>query len=322
LILLTGSPAPRGAVQRPNIVAVGLLACALAGACSPPREAQTEAGIAVTDDAGRRVALERPARRVISLIPAQTEIVGLLAGTDVLIARTQWDIDPALAHLPSIGNALTPSIEWLAALRPDLVVAWPDAQSRDVVQRLDDIGIPVFASRVESVAEVRSVIERLGTLLDRHEQAAALVASIDAQLDAVRAAVAGRPTRSVLYLLNADPPMVAGPGTFIDELISIAGGRNLFADLRQLWPQVSLEEVVRRQPDVIIRPTERAHDDPYAGLAGRAGWRELAAVRERRVHRVDPYFYNRPGAGVGAAALGLAERIHADTARTAAADRR
>jgi iron complex transport system substrate-binding protein len=114
-----------------------------------------------------------------------------------------------------------------------------------------------------------------------------------------------------MYLLSADPPMIAGPGTFVDDLIRIAGGENVFADVRQLWPQISLEEIVRRQPDVIIRPSDQSLTDPLAGLAGRAGWRELDAVRESRVHAVDPDLYNRAGATVGRAARGLAERIHA-----------
>jgi iron complex transport system substrate-binding protein len=266
--------------------------------------------VSVTDDAGRTVTLDAPARRVIAMIPAQTEIVGLLAGTEVLIARTQWDTDPLLAHLPSIGNALTPSIEWIAAQRPDLVIAWPDAQSRDVVQRLSDIGIPVYASRVESVDEIRSMIGRLGVLLGAETRADSLISALDAQLDEVRASVADLPPRSVLYLLNIDPPMAAGPGTFVDDILTLAGGRNIFSDVRQLWPQVSLEEIVRRDPDVIIRPAGSALADPLSDLVRRPGWRDLSAVREGRVHAVDADLYNRAGMSVGAAAAGLAARIH------------
>jgi iron complex transport system substrate-binding protein len=292
---------------------VALCTAASAGCGNGERTdaARGNAEISVIDDAGRTVALERPARRVISMIPAQTEIVTILAGVDVVVARTRWDEDPRLAHVPSIGNALTPSVEWLAAQRPDLVIAWPDAQSRDVVQRLNDIGIPVYASRVESVADIRAMIERLGVLLGERARADSLVRALDDSLAAVRADVASRPVQRVVYLLSADPPMIAGPGTFIDDLITIAGGENVFADVRQLWPQVSLEEIVRRQPDVIIRPSEDSLDDPLAGLAGRAGWRELRAVQQGRVHAVDPDLYERAGATVGTAARGLAERIHA-----------
>ena len=296
----------RRAARRPI-----LLLALMASACSSDARVPAAGDIRVTDDAGREVVLQAPARRIISLIPAQTDVVTLLAGMDVMLARTQWDTDPRLAHLQSIGNALTPSVEWIAAQRPDLVIAWPDAQSRDVVQRLTDIGIPVYASRVESIAEIRSMVQRLGVLLGQEARADSIVNGFDAELAAVRESVAGLSQQRVLYLLSADPPTVAGPGTFVDELIGVAGGANVFADVRQMWPQVSLEEIVRRQPDVIIRPSEDALLDPLIGLRGQPGWRELRAVQSGRVFAVDPYFYNRPGATVGAAARGLAERIHA-----------
>lgn len=274
----------------------------------------TAAVIRVIDDAGRTVILPRAARRVISLIPAQTEIVMRLAGPDALIARTQWDHAPELAHLPSIGNALTPSIEWLAMQQPELVIAWTDVATRDVVQRLSDVGVPVYSSRVESIAEIRSMIARLGTLLGVDARADSMIARLDAELAAVRERVAGRPRPRVLYLLSADPPTIAGPGTFVDEVISLAGGENVFADLRQLWPQVSLEEIVRRQPDLIIRALDRGVTAPLSGLTDAAGWRELSAVRERRVYGVDPDLYHRAGITVGRAAALLAERIHPDAA--------
>jgi iron complex transport system substrate-binding protein len=304
--------------RTPGRVQCALMLLALfVSACSDTSQQRAVgdvASISVVDDAGRTVTLAHPARRVISLIPAQTEIVSILAGTDVLIARTVWDHDPAIAHLPSIGNALTPSVEWLAAQQPDLIVAWPDAQSRDVVKRLESIGIPVYASRVESIAEIRGMITRLGVLLGETARADSLLGAVDEELDAVRTAVAGKPQRSVLYLLSADPPMAAGPGTYVDDVITIAGGVNVFGDLRQLWPQVALEEIVRRQPDVIIRPTERDVAAPMVGL-DRAGWRELRAVRAGRVYGVSPDLYNRAGRTVGEAARGMAERIHADSVR-------
>lgn len=304
---------PRPAHPRATLLPT-LLALLLATACerAADRPAGHVAGPSVVDDAGRTVTLPRPARRVIALIPAQTEVVGLLGGVGVLVARTQWDTDPRLAHLPSVGNALTPSVEWLAAQRPDLVVAWPDAQSRDVVQRLGDVGIPVYASRVESIADIRSMIERLGTLLGAEARAAELVRDLDAELDSVRAAVSALPRRRVLYLLGADPPTVAGPGNFVDELITVAGGDNVFADVSQRWPQVSLEEIVRRQPDVIIRASDGGRRDPLSDLVGRPGWRELEAVRRGRVHGVDADVYNRAGISVGWVARDLATRIHGD----------
>jgi ABC-type Fe3+-hydroxamate transport system substrate-binding protein len=297
-------------IALPFVAAMTVLA--LPGCDRRPAVGERDGIIAVTDDAGRTVTLPRPARRVISLIPAQTEVVQLLAGTEVLVARTQWDLDAGLAHLPSTGNALTPSVEWLAAQRPDLVIAWRDVATRDVVQRLAEIGIPVYSSSVESIDQIRAMIARLGVLLDAEARADSLIARLDAELEAVRAAVAGRPRPRVIYLLSAEPALVAGPGTFAHELIDIAGGENIFGDVHQHWPQIALEEIVRRRPDVIIRATGRDPAHAVRDLAGRAGWRDLAAVREGRVYGVDENLYNRAGVTVGRAAAGLAERIHRD----------
>ena len=262
------------------------------------------------DDAGRTVSLARPAARVVSLIPAQTEVIALLAGPSVLVARTQWDADPALAHLPSTENALSPSVEWLAALQPDLVIAWPDQSARTVIERLEAIGIPVYASAVETLADVDTMIARFGVLLGRERAADSLRARLHAELDAVRARVAGRTRPSVLYAVSIDPPMPATNATYLGELVELAGGHNVFGELRTLWPQVSLEEVVRRDPEVIIRPVEDPRQDVLALLRRRPGWRELRAVREGRVYAVDVNLLNRPGARLGGAAEVLARVIH------------
>jgi iron complex transport system substrate-binding protein len=297
------------------------LTCVLAFACDggPARDADSAAqsapgfgtrSISVTDDAGRVITLARPARRVISMIPAQTEIVKILGGVDRLVARTQWDTDPALAHLPSTGNALTPSVEWLAAQRPDLVIAWPDNDARNVIDRLIPLGIPVYSSRVESLDGITAMIRRLGTLLGEEARADSLIESIDAQLNTVRRSVAGLPRPTVLYALSVDPPMAAGVGTFVSEVVAMAGGTNVFADLSQLWPQVSLEEIVRRQPDVILLPVGESESGSAADLRTLPGWRELRAVRNGRVYEIDAILFHRPGATVGEAARVTAALLH------------
>lgn len=268
--------------------------------------------IEVIDDAGRTVQLEAPATRIISLIPAQTEVVAALGGVERLIARTRWDTDPRLAQLPSLGDALTPSVEWIVAQRPDLVIAWTDGDTRTTVQRLSEAGVTVYSSRVESLAEIDAMIVRIGALLGRAAAADSLVASIDAQLDSVRTAVAGRARPDVLYLIDENPAMAAGAGTFAGQLVDVAGGRNVFADLPQFYPQVSLEEILRRDPDLIIRPTTKPGTARLAALRAQPGWRDLRAVRTGRFHEIDVDLYNRPGITVGRAARGLAQIIHAD----------
>ncbi|MEO5510587.1 MAG: cobalamin-binding protein [Longimicrobiales bacterium] len=302
-----------------------LIAAALLTACSRDESPRTTAAphsdsVSVTDDVGTVVTLAAPAQRVISMIPAQTEIVKILGGTGRLVARTQWDKDPDLAHLPSTGNALSPSVEWLVAQHPDLVIAWPDNDARNVINQLRPLGIPVYSSRVESVAEITSMIRRLGTLLGEDARADSLARTLNAQLDSVRAAVAGETRPTVLYALSIDPPMAAGVNTFVGALIDAAGGRTLFEELDALWPQVSLEEIVRRQPDVILLPVGESTSGSAAALRTRPGWRDLKAVKNNRVYEVDADLFHRPGATLGRAARMTARLLHPGAAHGLRAD--
>ena len=131
-----------------------------------------------------------------------------------------------------------------------------------------------------------------------------------AGLRSVREAVAGRERTSVFYVVWYDPPTTSAAGTFIDELIQLAGGRNVFADAPGLWPQVSMEEVVRRQPDIILVSQTESTPIDLERFSSAVGWRELRAVREGRLVRVDANLYNRPGPRVAEAAQRLARLLH------------
>lgn len=270
------------------------------------------APIAVTDDTGHEVVLAEPAGRVISLVPARTDLILALGAEDRLVARTVFDDDPRIGRLPSIGDALSPSVEWLAAQQPDLVIAWPDAGSRSVVSRLEALGVPVYASRVETLAELRQAIADVGRLLGLEAGADSVRDRLDAALQTVRAAVQGRPRPRVLYLIGLDPPVAAGPGTFVQELIEAANGDNVMADAAMRWPQVSLEHVLSGSADVLIIASERPRPALLAELRRRPGWRDLEPVREGRVHVVDADLFNRPGPALADAIVSLAAILHPD----------
>lgn len=258
------------------------------------------------------VEADTPPQRIISLIPSATETIIALGASERLVARTDFDTDPALSHLPSVGEGLTPSLEQLTVLKPDLVVAWPDNASRSVIGRLEEFGVRVYSPRVERLADLRRATRELEDILGLENVADSLIASIDAQLRAVQAAVEGRQRRSVFYVVWYEPPTTTGSGTYIDELIGIAGGRNVFEDAPGLWPQVSMEEVVRRQPDIVlISQTEHSPID-VERLSEAVGWRELRAVSEGRVVHVNADLYNRPGPRVAEAARRLARLLHQD----------
>jgi iron complex transport system substrate-binding protein len=290
-------------------IAAALLAIAGLLAGCDASGGESRAAIRVTDGAHRVVALERPARRVVSIMPALTDWVVAMGAADRLVARTDYDSHPSIAALPSVGGGLDPSVEWLAALGPDLVLAWPDIPSRSLVSRLDRLGIPVYTAPIQTVEQALAAALDLGVLLGEEAAAAAATAAIRDGLDELARSVDGLPRPRVLFLIGVDPLMAVGPGTFLDELLYRAGGENVLADLSVLWPTLSLEEVVRRAPEVVVVGSFGL-PDPATALRGRPGWRDVPAVRAGRVHAVDPDLVNRPGPSLHRAATTLAALIH------------
>jgi iron complex transport system substrate-binding protein len=291
-------------------VALGL--SAVAGGCDGggAHGGGDPGAVRVVDDAGREVRLVSPAARVISLVPARTEAIIALGAGDRLIARTQYDLQPSLEHLPSVGNALNPSVEWLAAQRPDLVIAWADGEARTVIDQLSAVGVAAYGTRVETLAEHDAAIADLGELLGVAPAADSLRAAISAQLDRVRRAVEGRERPRVLFLVGVETPFTTAKGTFLDEVVAIAGGDNVFHDLAQPWAQVSLEEIVRRRPEVIVVATRNPGGTTAARLRTIPGWRDVPAVRSGHVHEVDADLFTRVGPDVGTAAARLATILH------------
>ena len=281
----------------------------LIAACGPAADPAPPA-ITVTDDLGRTVELPAPARRVFSVIPSITESIAVL-DPGVLIARTRFDRAPEFAHLPSLGDGMSPNLEALARLQPDLVVSWLESTERTVANRAEALGIAVYRADVQTIDGMRSHLHRLGTLLGREEEATAAVGSLDRALAAVAAAVRGRDPVSVYYSVWHDPPQTTGPGTFIDELVALAGGRNVFADASRAWPLVSVEAVLSRSPDVLVIPGRAGGADAVHWLEA-PGWRELEAIRSGRYLLVDGDLFNRPGPRVAEAAAELARFLHGE----------
>ena len=284
-----------------------LLAPVLLTSCAAEENRDVPA-VSVTDDAGYTVALPAPASRVFSVIPSLTESITAL-DPGVFVARTRFDRAPELAHLPSLGGTIQPNLEALASLEPDLVITWADASQRAVGERVDALGIPVYRAVVQTIADVRSHLHRLGTLLGREERAAALVDSLDLALEDVAATVRGRERVDIYYSVWHDPPQTTGPGTFVDQVIEHAGGRNIFRDAARSWPRVSVEAILRRDPDALVI-ARHAPGAPGAPWLEGPGWRELRAVRNGRYLLVDGDLFNRPGPRVAEAARRMAHFLH------------
>jgi iron complex transport system substrate-binding protein len=289
-----------------------LLAATLAAACSPApaADAPAERAVQAVDSGGDTVRLPAPAARIVSLVPSVTETLVAIGAGDRLVARTDYDLAPGLQSLPSLGGGLDPSLEALVALRPDVVVGWDAAGANPLRARLRGLGIPFFAVLVTDTGDVYRAMDAMGRLTARGAAADSLARGVRAEIEAVRASIAGRPPRPVFFLVSADPPMTAGPGTFIVQLIEAAGGRSVFEDAGTEWPTISMEALVRRDPEVVLLPTWEGATDRVRVLSTRPGWRELSAVRAGRVHALPADEVNRPGPGMGRTARLLRDAIH------------
>jgi iron complex transport system substrate-binding protein len=314
----------RSAARRLRIASAAALAAALLAACgergsggarasAPP--ASADSAVSLVDDAGRTVTLRGPARRIVALVPSVTETVVALGAADRLVGRTDFDHGPAVDRLPSIGGGLDPSVETLVSLHPDLVLGWETNGRPELRNRLTALGIPVFSIKTEDTTDVFRAVRNLGRLTGRVGAADSLARALRAELAAVRASVAGAARPTVFYMAWNDPPLTAGPKTFISQVIEVAGGRNVFADATALWPTVSIEEIVRRQPEYVVVPAGEQGASKVDELKRAAGWRELRALREGRGVRVPAEVVNQPGPRLGEAARAMRDAIHPELRR-------
>ena len=267
-------------------------------------ESHTESRIA--DDFGDTLTLRAAPRRIVSLNPPTTELLFAIGAGPRLVGRTTFDRWPPQAlALPDLGNGLRPNVESVLAAKPDLVVLYGSDDNRDAARRLRAAGVATASYRVDRIADFERVTSALGALTGDSLAARATVDSVRATVARVRAATATLPRPTVFWPLYDQPLLATGGGSFLNELIEVAGGRNVYAFLPEPSPRITVEDLLGRDPDIIlVSPDSRARylADPR--------WRALRAVREGRVISVDTTLVFRPGPRLGEAARSLAMLLH------------
>ena len=243
-------------------------------------------GRTVVDELGRNVSVPDHPHRVISLIPSITETVFALGAGEDVVAVSDYVRYPAEAKKkPSVGNILTPSLETILSLHPDLVFSTPQYTQQSTLDQIERMGIPVYLVEPHGLAGVLRSVTDIGHALDRDARAAVLVSSLQRRIDAVKARVHSLPVVSVFMPISYDPPITIGKGAYITEIIAAAGGRSITDDLPQEWDNISMEAVVARAPAALLMYTDSTFT--LATLAQRPGWSVLPAVRNHRVYLVD-----------------------------------
>jgi iron complex transport system substrate-binding protein len=265
----------------------------------------------VTDEAGRRVELPVEVRRIVTLAPNLTETVYALGLGDRLVGDTDWCDTPSDAkRKPHVGNPQNPSLEAIVALHPDLVLATTSINRVETADALQQLGIAVYTSDPHTVRGMLASTARMADVLGASEQGAELTGRLEQRLDALEARLADRPLVHVLFVVWDQPLITVGQNTFIADALRFAGAESVVLSDRN-WPQLSLEEVVRLQPDYLVFTGEHGGEAAMrlADLSARPVWKDLAAVQVGHVVDVSEEAV-RPSPGLVDAIEDLAHKLH------------
>jgi iron complex transport system substrate-binding protein len=295
---------------RPPFLTVGALLIIVALAFTATGCMFLRGKLVVTDDAGREIVLDRAPQRIVSMAPSNTEILFALGlGDRVVGVTTYCNYPPEAVGVAKVGDSYAPDYERIVSLKPDIILAVGTADS-ELVKGLEGYGLKVFVLQANSVAEVPDDIELVGRLLRVEKEARDLANSIRTRIQTVSSrlaspAPAAKP--SVFWCLD-NLLWTVGPGSFVNDVITLAGGQNIGGNLGQPYGQFSLESLLEADPEVIIIPLL---DPAVPGeLARLEGWGTLTAVRTAHVYQIDPDIVSRPGPRIAEAVEQVAALLH------------
>lgn len=247
----------------------------------------------VRDGIGREVVLPESVRRVVTLAPSATEILFAVGAGPLVVGVDRYsDFPPEVARCERVGADVDPSLERIVALKPDVVFTATTANNQRTAETLARLGIPVYVSAADHLDEILDDVARIGGVVGRGAPGTALAAALRARLDAVARRVAGAARTRALVVVWAEPLIVAGRGSHVDEMVRAAGGENLAADSGQGYPTYSLERLLARAPEVIV---VGSHSDADPAGVLRARLATVPAARSGRIFPVDGDLVFRPG---------------------------
>ncbi|MEC9488102.1 MAG: cobalamin-binding protein [Halanaerobium sp.] len=261
-------------------------------------------GFTVTDFAGRKVTFTSVPERIISLAPSNTEILFALGAGDKVVGVTTFANYPEEARdKPRVGD-VNPNLEKIAIQRPDVIFTMGGMD--EVVQKLTAIGYKVVVIDPQKIDDIFQAIDLISRVTATRDRAEELIGELRQRIAAVEEAVRDVENRpSVFYEVWDEPLMTAGPGTFIDSLIKMAGGRNVAGSLQQSWSQYSFERLLLDDPDIYLISWE-----DKGRVLERPGWSNLQAIKEGQVYIIDQDLISRPGPRIVDALEELARIIH------------
>jgi iron complex transport system substrate-binding protein len=305
-----------------RIAAAGALVVALAGAivltegatraaAAQDAGAKREATRVVTDEVGRRVEVPREVRRIVTLAPNLTETIYALGLEDRLVGDTVYcDTPPAAKLKPHVGAPQNPSLEAIVSLHPDVVLV-AEVNEFATMDALARLGIAVYGTEPHTVEQMLATIGHIAEIIGAPERGAAVTAQLQKRLDALHAKLEERPLAHVLFVVWEQPLISIGQNTFIADALRWAGAESVILSDKS-WPQISMEEVVRLQPDYIVLASDHSESGAKTeleDLRARPAWKQLSAVRMGHVAVVSEEV-TRPSPGLVNVIEDLARQLH------------
>ncbi|MEP4484368.1 MAG: cobalamin-binding protein [Halioglobus sp.] len=249
--------------------------------------------ISVTDSQGRVIKLVTPARRIVALAPHLVENVYSAGAGDKLVGVVGYsDFPPAAQSLPIVGDFGTFSIERIAQLEPDLILMWGSGNGATAWERLQPLDIPVYVDEIRRLDDIPTSLRNIGKLAGTETLAEAAAREFESNIDALRSRYASSIAVSVFYQIWHEPLQTLGGEHLMNQIISLCGGNNVFADAPGLAPVVSIESLLVANPTAII--ASGAGPDRPSWLDEWQKYPTLSAVHTQQIYYVDPDLIQRP----------------------------
>ena len=262
-----------------------------------------------SDDMKRTVEIKEKPSRIVSLAPSITEILFALGLDKEVVGVTQFsNYPPATKNKKKVGSYVKLNIEVIVGLSPDLIIATADGNPRESVEKLEELGIPVFVIYPKKMVDIYRNLRAIGAITGKIVEAERLASSLEGRINAIANKVRNSPRPKVFLQLGTNPLYTAGKGTFMDQLIELAGGVNIVGGSLVRYPAYSMEEVLSRNPDFIFSTLMDGNNADIKAFWEK--WNTLSAVKSGRIFSINPDLVNRPSPRIADGLEAIAKKIH------------
>ncbi len=249
----------------------------------------------LTDEAGRKVKIPYPVKRIISLAPSVTEILFALGLPEEIAAITKFcDYPEAALSKPRIGGFVNPDVEKIVSLKPDLIIGIRDGNRMDIVDRLNDFGFPVYLIDPKGFNGVMGTIENIGDVVGREKESRRMIRDMADKREHMITLTRSLSKPKVFFQVGDVPLITVGKGTLADDLIRLAGGRSISENELESYPSYSIETILARVPEIIIMTSMESKKDHTNLIKRWQNWKSIPAVKKNAIYVIDSNLVDRP----------------------------